>query len=97
MYGLVFDAFLLFLEFMQSLYGSQAEVMGHEDVLLGVFRVPYLWLEIVAGLIIPFIILNSPLKKTRSGILVACFCVGIGVYGMRIWWVLGGQYLQTFY
>ena len=92
-----FDAFLLFLEFMQSMYGSQAEVMGHEEVLLGVFRFPYLWLEIVIGLIFPFFILVSPLRKTRPGIIIASFMVAIGVYGMRIWWVMGGQYLQTFY
>jgi len=97
MYGLIFDAFLLFLEFMQSLYGSAAEVMGHEVVLMGIFQGPYLWLEIVTGLVIPFTILISPLRKTKSGVLIASFCVGIGVYGMRVWWVMGGQYLQTFY
>jgi molybdopterin-containing oxidoreductase family membrane subunit len=97
MYGLVFDAFLLFLEFMQGLYGSAAEVMGHEVVLMGIFQGPYLWLEIVTGLVIPFTILVSPLKRTKPGVLLASFCVGIGVYGMRVWWVLGGQYLQTFY
>ena len=96
LYGLVFDGFLLFLEFMQSLYGSQAEVMGHH-VLMTIFQGPYLWLEIVTGLVIPMAILVSPLKRNKVGILVACFCVGIGVYGMRVWWVLGGQYLQTFY
>ena len=97
MYGLVFDAFLLFLEFMQGLYGSAAEVMGHEVVLMGIFQGPYLWLEIVTGLIIPFAILVSPLKRNKVGVLLASFCVGIGVYGMRVWWVMGGQYLQTFY
>jgi molybdopterin-containing oxidoreductase family membrane subunit len=97
MYGLVFDAFLLFLEFMQGLYGSAAEVMGHEVVLMGIFQGPYLWLEIVTGLVIPFAILVSPLKRNKVGVLLASFCVGIGVYGMRVWWVLGGQYLQTFY
>ena len=66
MYGLVFDAFLLFLEFMQGLYGSQAEVMGHEVVLMGIFQGPYLWVEIVTGLVIPFTILVSPLKKTKG-------------------------------
>ena len=97
MYGLVFDLFLLFLEFMQSLYGSQAAAMAHEVVLMDVFVVPYFWLEIVIGLLLPLFILASPLKKFKASVLFACFCVGIGVYGMRIWWVLGGQYLQTFY
>ena len=96
LYGLIFDMFLLFLEFMQSLYGSANEVMGH-DLLMGVFQGPYLWLEVVTGLLIPFVILVTPLKKTKAGILIACFMVAIGVYGMRVWWVLGGQYLQTFY
>ncbi len=97
MYGLVFDAFLLFLEFMQTLYGSANLVMAHDEVLMGVFRFPYLWMEIVIGLIIPFVILVSPLKKIKAGVIIASFLVAFGVYGMRIWWVMGGQYLQTFY
>lgn len=97
MYGIVFDVFLLFLEAMQTMYGSINEVIGHEDVLLGVFRFPYLWLEIVIGLAIPFVILTSPLKKSKIGIIAASFLVCIGVYGMRVWWVMGGQYMQSFY
>ena len=96
MYGVVFDMFLLFLEFMQSLYGSRAEVMNHH-LLVTIFQGPYVWLEIVTGLLIPLVILVSPLKRTKAGVVLASFCVGIGVYGMRVWWVLGGQYLQTFY
>jgi molybdopterin-containing oxidoreductase family membrane subunit len=97
MYGIVFDAFLLFLEFMQSLYGSEAAVMAHEEVLMGVFRFSYFWSEIVIGLVIPFIILVSPLKKQKYAVILAAFLVAHGVYGMRVWWVMGGQYLQTFY
>jgi Ni/Fe-hydrogenase subunit HybB-like protein len=97
MYGIAFDAFLLFLEFMQSTYGSMNIVLGHEEVLMGVFKFPYFWLEIVIGLVIPFIILVSPLKRNISAVIVASFLVCIGVYGMRVWWVMGGQYLQSFY
>jgi molybdopterin-containing oxidoreductase family membrane subunit len=97
MYGVVFDLFLLFLDFMQTLYGSHSETLGHEEVLMHVFRIPYLWLELIIGLIIPFFILISPLKKLKSGIIVASFLVAVGVYGMRVWWVMGGQYMQTFY
>lgn len=97
MYGLAFDAFLLFLEFMQSTYGNHNEVMGHDAVLLGVFRFPYLWLETVIGLVVPFFILVSPLKSHKAAIILAAFLVCSGVYGMRVWWVMGGQYLQTFY
>jgi dimethyl sulfoxide reductase membrane subunit len=97
MYGIVFDAFLLFLEFLQSIYGSSNAVLGHEAVLMGVFRFPYLWMEIIIGLIIPFFILVTPLKKRRLVLVAAAYMVCFGVYGMRIWWVMGGQYLQTFY
>lgn len=97
MYGIVFDIFLLYLEFMQSIYGNMNTVLGHEHVLMGVFRFPYLWLELVIGLFIPLFILASPLKRLKSAIILAAFLVCIGVYGMRIWWVMGGQYLQSFY
>lgn len=96
MYGIVFDCFLLFLEFMQTLYGNRSEMISHE-LLLGVFRFPYLWLEIIMGLLIPLFILVSPLKKLKYGVILASFLVAIGVYGMRVWWVMGGQYMQTFY
>ncbi|MEO5345601.1 MAG: polysulfide reductase NrfD [Magnetococcus sp. YQC-9] len=97
MYGIVFDIFLLFLDFMQTTYGNQNEVMGHTVVLMQVFRFPYLWLELVIGLVIPLVILVSPLKNYKLGALVASLLVIIGVYGMRVWWVMGGQYLQSFY
>ena len=96
MYGIVFDCFLLFLEFMQTLYGNRSEMISHE-LLLSVFRFPYLWLEIILGLLVPLFILVSPLKKQKYGVIVASFLVAIGVYGMRVWWVMGGQYMQTFY
>jgi dimethyl sulfoxide reductase membrane subunit len=97
MYGLVFDLFLLFLEFMQSTYGSMNMVLGHEVVLMGVLKFPYLWLEIVIGLVVPIVMLISPLKRNVYAVTLAAFMVCVGVYGMRVWWVLGGQYLQTFY
>ncbi|MBF0380834.1 MAG: polysulfide reductase NrfD [Magnetococcales bacterium] len=97
MYGVVFDVFLLFLEFMQSTYGSMNVVLAHEEVLMGVFKFPYFWLEIVIGLAIPFFILVSPLSRNIYAIVAASLMVCVGVYGMRVWWVLGGQYLQSFY
>jgi molybdopterin-containing oxidoreductase family membrane subunit len=97
MYGLVFDALLLFLEFLQSMYGSASLVLAHDAVLMGVFRFPYVWMEVIIGLVIPFFILVTPLKKQKVLLLAAAYMVCFGVYGMRIWWVMGGQYLQTFY
>ena len=45
----------------------------------------------------PLAILVTPLKRSKTAVLLASLLVAVGVYGMRIWWVMGGQYLQTFY
>ena len=97
MYGIVFDIFLLFLDYMQTHYGTESEMLGHGEVLAVIFRFPYLWLETVIGLLIPLAMLVSPLKRTRLGVYGASILVAVGVYGMRIWWVMAGQYLQSFY
>ena len=97
MYGVLFDLFLLWLEFVHTIYGSEGVFIGHEIVLMDIFRFPYLWLEVIFGLLVPLLILVSPLKRLKSGIIVASLLVAIGVYGMRIWWVMGGQYIQSFY
>jgi len=96
-YGIGFDAFLLWCEFLQTVYGRESEYAAHHYILGGVFYFPYVWLETIIGLVIPFAILCTPLKKTKIGVVTAAFLVAIGVYGMRIWWVLGGQYMQQFY
>ena len=97
MYGIVFDIFLLWLEFMQTTYGNAGEYIGHSVVLMDLFSFPYIWLEAVIGLFIPLLLLVSPLKHNKVVILAASAMVAFGVYGMRIWWVMGGQYMQTFY
>jgi molybdopterin-containing oxidoreductase family membrane subunit len=97
MYGIVFDIFLLWLEFMQTLYGNAGEYMGHTEVLMNLFSFPYIWLEMVIGLLIPLLLLVSPIKHNKVVILAASAMVAFGVYGMRIWWVMGGQFIQTFY
>ena len=97
MYGIVFDIFLLWLEFMQTLYGNDGEYMGHSEVLMNLFSFPYIWLEAVIGLFIPLLLLVSPIKHNKVVILAASAMVAFGVYGMRIWWVMGGQFIQTFY
>lgn len=96
-YGVAFDMFLIFSEFLQMTYGGGEEATILYRVLMDNFRFPYFWMEIFAGLIIPFIILFSPLGRRRAPVLAASFLITVGVYWMRIWWVLGGQFIQTFF
>ncbi len=95
LYGIVFDLFLLGNEFLQMTYGTGEERAILYEVLLEVFRWPYLYLEVVWGLILPLIILVIPkLNRSLTGVFAASFMTATGVYGMRIWWVMGAQYYQ---
>jgi len=95
LYGIVFDMFLLLNDFLQATYGTGEDHTMMYDVLLGVFRWPYLYLELVWGLWIPLAILILP--KIRANIywvVAASFMCATGIYGMRIWWVMGTTYYQ---
>ncbi|MFV2055062.1 MAG: NrfD/PsrC family molybdoenzyme membrane anchor subunit [Thiohalomonadales bacterium] len=95
LFGILFDLFLLGNEFLQLNYGTAEERTILYEVLLGVFRWPYLYLEIVWGLVLPMIILLIPrLNRSSTGVFIAAFMTATGVYGMRIWWVMAAQYYQ---
>lgn len=95
LYGIVFDLFLLGNEFLQMTYGTGEEYTMLYDVFLGVFRWPYLYIEIIWGLILPLFILIIPrIKRQLPWLLTASFMCATGVYGMRIWWVMGTLYYQ---
>lgn len=98
LYGIVFDLFLLGNEFLQMTYGTGEEHTMLYDVFLGVFRWPYLYLEIVWGLALPLIILIIPrINHQLKWVLAAGFMCATGVYGMRIWWVMGTLFYQGHY
>jgi tetrathionate reductase subunit C len=98
LYGIIFDLFLLGNEFLQMTYGTGDEHTMLYDVFLGVFRWPYVYLEIVWGLLLPLVILAVPKINQRIGwLLGASFMCATGVYGMRIWWVMGTLYYQGHY
>ena len=95
LYGIFFDLFLLGNEFLELNYGTAEERTILYKVLLGVFRWPFLYLEIVWGLLLPLIILVIPrLNRSATGVCVAAFMTATGVYGMRVWWVMAAQYYQ---
>jgi Ni/Fe-hydrogenase subunit HybB-like protein len=96
-YGIAFDTFLMFSEFLQMTYGPAEEWATLHHVLLGVLRVPYLYMEIIMALLIPLIILFSPLGKKVPALIFVSVLIDVGIFGMRAWWVLGGQFLQSFY
>ncbi|MDX8412262.1 MAG: NrfD/PsrC family molybdoenzyme membrane anchor subunit [Mariprofundaceae bacterium] len=95
LYGIVFDLFLLFNEFLQMTYGTGEEHTLLYDVLLGPFRWPYLYIEIMWGLLLPLVILVLPgINRLRYWVLAASFMCASGVFGMRVWWVMASQYYQ---
>jgi len=95
LYGIVFDMFLLLNDFLQATYGTGEDHTMLYDVLLGVFRWPYLYLELVWGLWIPLVILILPkIRQNIYWVVAASFMCATGIYGMRIWWVMGTTYYQ---
>ncbi|GMQ88429.1 MAG: hypothetical protein BMS9Abin08_1673 [Gammaproteobacteria bacterium] len=95
LYGILFDLFLLGNEFLELNYGTAEERTVLYEVLLGVFRWPFFYLEIAWGLLLPLIILVIPrLNRSPTGVFAASFMTATGVYGMRIWWVMAAQYYQ---
>ncbi len=95
LYGIVFDMFLLLNDFLQATYGTGEDHTMLYDVLLGVFRWPYLYLELVWGLWLPLMILVLPkIRQNMYCVVAASFMCATGIYGMRIWWVMATTYYQ---
>jgi molybdopterin-containing oxidoreductase family membrane subunit len=96
LYGLLLDAFLVFLEFINMNYGTEEEFHVLEMVST-VFVAPVLGLYIFTGLFVPLLILVSPWGKKLNGVLLASGLIAVGIFGMRVGWVLISQFSQTFF
>ncbi|MEE9614925.1 MAG: NrfD/PsrC family molybdoenzyme membrane anchor subunit [Thermodesulfobacteriota bacterium] len=95
--GVGIELLMTFNEFLQMNYGTAEEQASLFDVLLGVARVPYM-AHVFIALVIPFFILIfTPLKRSPGVVTICSAMVCTGILGMRVWWVLGGQFLQTFF
>ncbi len=95
--GIGFEMLQMLNEFLQATYGTEAEYIYHELILMGVMKTYYFWFNVVA-LVASFILLTlTPWRKTVNVSVIASFLVILAIWGMRHWWVYGGQYLQTFY
>jgi Ni/Fe-hydrogenase subunit HybB-like protein len=94
--GIVFDLFLIFSEMMQMTYGTAEEyhtLQIVKTVFKGVLPMYYMGM----GLVLPLIILISPLGKKRGGYVLAAAFVVAGMLGMRLGWVLVAQFSQSFF
>jgi len=94
--GIGLDIFLVFSEFMHMTYGTEEEFHALE-LITTVFRAPVIQLYLGVGLALPLVILVSPYGKKTSGVLVASALVAVGIFGMRLGWVLISQYSQTLF
>lgn len=94
--GLCLDIFLVFSEFITMTYGNEEEFHVLELVTT-VFRAPVLYLYIGLGLALPLLILVSPYGKKTSGVLWASGLIAVGIFGMRLGWVLISQFSQTIF
>ena len=93
---IVFDLFLIFSEMMQMAYGT-AEEYHTLEIVKTVFNGPLPMYYMGMGLVLPLIILLSPLGKKRRGLVLASAFVVAGMFGMRLGWVLVAQFTQSFF
>jgi formate-dependent nitrite reductase membrane component NrfD len=94
--GIVFDLFLIFSEMMQMTYGTEEEYHTLQ-IVKSVFSAPLPMYYMGMGLVLPLIILISPLGKKRGGLVLASTFVVAGMLGMRLGWVLVSQFTQSFF
>ncbi|HBO84359.1 MAG TPA: hypothetical protein DD641_05195 [Deltaproteobacteria bacterium] len=93
-YGMTFEIFFAFSEYMQMVYGTEEEFVNLKYILLGVMKTNYF----LVGLVVSFVIMTfTPIRKTVGGVVFASILVLIAVWGIIHSWVYGGQYLQTFF
>ena len=94
--GLVLDIFLVYSEFIHMTYGNEEEFHVLE-LASTVFSAPVLQLYLGVGLFLPLLIFISPWGKKTNGVLLASGLIAIGIFGMRLGWVLISQFSQTIY
>ena len=94
--GIVFDLFLIFSEMMQMTYGTEEEYHTLQ-IVKSVFFGPLPMYYMGMGLVLPLIILVSPLGKKRGGLVLSAALVVAGMFGMRLGWVLVAQFSQSFF
>ena len=94
--GIVFDLFLIFSEMMQMTYGTEDEYHTLQ-IVKTVFIGPLPMYYMGMGLVLPLIILVSPLGKKRGGLVLSGALVVAGMFGMRLGWVLVAQFSQSFF
>jgi len=87
---------LVFSEFITLTYGTEDEFHVLELVTT-VFKAPVLYLYLGVGLALPLVILVSPWGKKTNGVLWASGLIAVGIFGMRLGWVLISQFSQTIF
>jgi len=92
MWFIVVDATLMVIDFIMLYFTSAAGHFAAQLMLYGSHRTMFLGVEVVLGLLIPFVLMLLPRTKRSLGwISIASFLTLIGVIAMRINFVIGGQ------
>lgn len=84
------DAYLVGCELLTMGYPGAAESVALDVITTGAMA-PFFWIEVLCGLLVPFLILVVPRNREKKGlILLASALVVLGVLCKRIWILLTG-------
>ncbi|QKF07836.1 polysulfide reductase NrfD [Berryella wangjianweii] len=82
------DFFFIFCEVLTSAYPGGEHMVALSEMLTG-RTAPFFWFEVIAGQLIPFMILCSKrLRESRSAVVISSILVIMGVLCKRIWLLL---------
>ncbi|MDR7867398.1 MAG: NrfD/PsrC family molybdoenzyme membrane anchor subunit [Sporomusaceae bacterium] len=80
------DAFFVFSEVLTAAYPGEESVAAALGLLLSGPLAPFFWVQVVLGLLVPFVILASAAnRQIKSRILLASGLVVLGVFCKRVW------------
>lgn len=86
---------VLLLTLLRYLYGltatGEALALAHEQMLLSGQAIWTVGIGLIAGLVVPLVLMASPKTRTIRGVFIASVLVLIGLFVSRLEFVVGGQ------
>jgi len=85
--------FMVFWRIISYFYGSNPDQLM---MISGDYAFSFWTFEVIAGLVIPLVILANKSTRTQTGIIVASALIVIGMFAARTNFVIGGQLIRPF-
>ncbi|MDT8902107.1 NrfD/PsrC family molybdoenzyme membrane anchor subunit [Anaeroselena agilis] len=80
------DAFFVLSEMLTAAYPGEESMMAALGLLTSGPLAPFFWVQVILGLLVPFVLLASPAgRQSKSRIMAAAALIILGVFCKRVW------------